>query len=132
MSETHDLDAHVADTAPGDEKLDGSGVAHGVQGYLLGLALAAGLTFASFTAARSGLIWLPSIPAALIALAIAQMAIHIVFFLHITTGPDSSNNVVALVFGVTIVFVLIAGSLFIMSNLNANMAPMNTIMEMQR
>ena len=32
------------DIAPGDERLDGSGVAQGVRGYLLGLILAAGLT----------------------------------------------------------------------------------------
>jgi cytochrome o ubiquinol oxidase operon protein cyoD len=132
MSEIVLHDADLADTAPGDEKLDGSGVAHGVQGYLLGLALACGLTIASFAAARSGVIWAPSVPAALVALAVAQMAIHIVFFLHITTGPDSANNVIALVFGTTIVLLVIAGSLFIMSNLNEHMMPMDKIMEMQR
>jgi len=39
-----------------------------------------------------------SVPAALIVLAIAQMGVHIVFFLHITTRPDSMNNVMALMF----------------------------------
>jgi cytochrome o ubiquinol oxidase operon protein cyoD len=29
-------------------------------------------------------------------LAIAQMGVHLVFFLHITTGPDNTNNVLAL------------------------------------
>ena len=36
-------------------------------------------------------------------LAIAQMGVHLVFFLHITTGPDNTNNVLALAFGVLIV-----------------------------
>ncbi len=56
-------------------------------------------------------------------LAIAQMGVHLVFFLHITTGPDNVNNVLALAFGVLIVFLVIAGSLWIMAHLNHNMMP---------
>ncbi len=65
-------------------------------------------------------------------LAIAQMGVHLVFFLHITTGPDNVNNVLALAFGVLIVFLLIGGSLWIMDHLNHNMMPMERIMQMQR
>ena len=57
----------------------------------------------------------------LVVLAIAQMGIHLVFFLHITTAPDNTNNVLALAFGILIVFLVIAGSLWIMNNLNENM-----------
>jgi cytochrome o ubiquinol oxidase subunit IV len=66
-------------------------------------------------------------------LAIAQMGVHLVFFLHITTGPDNTNNVLALAFGVLIVTLVVAGSLWIMTNLNDNMMPpaelMNTHMQ---
>jgi cytochrome o ubiquinol oxidase operon protein cyoD len=120
------------DTAPGDQLLDGSGIAHGVRSYLLGLALAVLLTAASFYFAGSDLIWRPGIAAALIVLAIAQMGVHLVFFLHITTGPESTNNVLALAFGVLIVFLLIAGSLWIMANMNHNMMSMPQMMNMQR
>jgi cytochrome o ubiquinol oxidase subunit IV len=65
-------------------------------------------------------------------LAIAQMGVHLVFFLHITTGPDDVNNAMALAFGVLIVFLVIAGSLWIMSHMNHNMMPMDQIMRMQR
>jgi cytochrome o ubiquinol oxidase operon protein cyoD len=65
-------------------------------------------------------------------LAIAQMGVHVVFFLHITTGPDNINNVMALAFGVLIVLLIMAGSLWIMSHLNHNMMPMGQIMQMQR
>ena len=57
---------------------------------------------------------------------------HLVFFLHISTGPDNTNNALALAFGVLIVFLLIAGSLWIMGHLNHNMMPMERIMQMQR
>ena len=126
-----DHTAH-GDSAPGDERLDGTGVAQGIVGYVLGLGLALALTLASFFFASSGLLYNPGIPAALIALAVAQMGVHLIFFLHITTGPESTNNVLALAFGVLIVFLLIAGTVFIMSSLNHNMPTMNQIMSMQR
>ena len=66
------------------------------------------------------------------ALAIAQMGIHLVFFLHLTSGPDNINNALALAFGVLIVFLVIAGTLWIMGHLNANMLPMSRIIDMQR
>jgi cytochrome o ubiquinol oxidase subunit IV len=68
----------------------------------------------------------------LFVLAIAQMGVHLVFFLHITTGPDNTNNILALAFGVLIVLLLIVGSLWIMDHLNHNMTPMDRIMRMQR
>jgi cytochrome o ubiquinol oxidase operon protein cyoD len=120
------------DLAPGDESPDGSGVAQGLRGYILGFALAVALTAASFYVAGSHLVWGPSIPVALIVLAIAQMGVHLVFFLHISTGPDSTNNVLALAFGVLIVGLVIIGSLWIMGHLNANMMPMERLMQMQR
>ena len=65
-------------------------------------------------------------------LAIAQMGVHLVFFLHITSGPDNVNNVLALAFGVLVVMLLVIGSLWIMSHLDHNMMPMDRIMPMQR
>jgi cytochrome o ubiquinol oxidase operon protein cyoD len=58
------------------------------------------------------------------------MGVHLVFFLHITTGPENTNNVLALAFGILIVFLVIAGSLVIMANLNANMMPSSELMNM--
>jgi cytochrome o ubiquinol oxidase operon protein cyoD len=107
--------------APGDERLDGSGIAQGVRGYLVGLLLAAGLTATSFYAAQTHLIWAGGIPAALTALAIAQMGVHLVFFLHLTTAPDSTNNVLALIFGGLIVGLIIIGTVWVMSVMNHNM-----------
>jgi len=125
-------DPSNADTAPGDEHLDGHETAEGVDSYLIGLGLATLLTIVSFFIARTTLVWTPSIPVALAVLAIAQMGVHLVFFLHITTGPDNVNNVMALAFGVLIVLLLITGSLWIMAHMNHNMMPMDQIMQMQR
>jgi len=66
---------------------------------VVGLALATLLTIVSFFISGTTLVWGPSIPVALVVLAIAQMGVHLVFFLHITSGPDNVNNVMALAFG---------------------------------
>ena len=120
------------DTAPGDEPVDDDETTEGVGAYVVGLGLAVLLTAVSFFVSRTTLVWGPSIPVALVVLAIAQMGVHLVFFLHITTGPDNVNNVMALAFGVLIVFLLLAGSLWIMANMNHNMTPMDQMMQMQR
>jgi cytochrome o ubiquinol oxidase operon protein cyoD len=98
----------------------------------LGLVLSVVLSAVSFYIARSTLVWAPSIPIALSVLALAQIGVHLAFFLHITSGKDSINNVLALAFGILIVVLLVLGSLWIMSNLNQNMLPMEQIMTMQR
>ena len=131
MSNDIDDIANTADLAPGDEHAEG-GVGERVLGYLVGLALAILLTATSFFIAGTDLVWQPSIPVALVVLAIAQMGVHLVFFLHITTGADNTNNVLALAFGVLIVFLVIGGSLWIMANLTHNMLPMYQLMQMQR
>ena len=128
MSDLHDI-SHRPDLAPGD--VEGS-VTIRVLGYLTGLGLAILLTATSFFVAGTDLVWLPSIPVAIVVLAIAQMGVHLVFFLHITTGPDNTNNVMALAFGLLIVFLVIGGSLWIMANLNQNMMLMDELMQMQR
>ena len=85
------------------------------------LALAVVLTATSFWVANTSVLWTPGVPAGLAVLAIAQMGVHLVFFLHITTGPDNTNNVLALAFGILIITLVVAGSLWIMADLNANM-----------
>src|SRR6195256_754177 len=131
MSNGHEDAGHSIDLAPGDEHVEGGSVALRVLGYLTGLGLAILLTATSFFIAGTDLVWQPSIPVALVVLAIAQMGVHLVFFLHITTGADNTNNVLALAFGVLIVALVIAGSVWIMDNLNANMVmPMNELMNL--
>ena len=123
---------HKRDSAPGDEQTDEDISSEGYRSYVIGLVLALLLTAVSFGVAGTKLVWAPSIPVALMVLAVAQMGVHLVFFLHLTSGPDNLNNTMALAFGVLIVLLLITGSLWIMSHLNHNMMPMDRIMQMQR
>ncbi len=126
----HAGDIHSHDLAPGDE--EEHSVGQRLLGYFIGLGLALLFTAVSFFIAGTDMVWQPSIPVAIIVLAIAQMGIHLVFFLHITTGSDNTNNVMALAFGILIVVLVVGGSLWIMANLNNNKMPMDQIMQMQR
>jgi cytochrome o ubiquinol oxidase subunit IV len=123
---------HPTDIAPGDQRLDRAEIAEALKSYLIGLGLAVLLTVVSFFISGTTLVWGPSIPVALVVLAFAQMGVHLVFFLHVTTGPDHVNNVMALAFGVLIVLLILAGSLWIMANLNHNLAPIEQYMQTQR
>ena len=121
------------DRAPGDRPIltdREEGTSAGVLVYTIGLALAVILTATSFWVANTSLIWGPGVPIGLMVLAIAQMGIHLVFFLHITTGPDNTNNVLALAFGILIVLLVVVGSTVIMANLNENLMPSPEVMNL--
>ena len=117
-----DEDTEPLDVAPGEPH---DSLMSETISYVVGLGLALLLTAVSFWVASTSNIWGPGVAMGLVVLAIAQMGVHLVFFLHITTGPDNANNVLALAFGVLIVFLILVGSLWIMYNLNQNMTPMN-------
>ena len=124
------------DRAPGDipsEELQAWAPSEALV-YTIGLLVALILTATSFWVANTSMLWPGGVGLGLAVLAIAQMGIHLVFFLHMTSGPESTNNVLALAFGMLIVFVVVAGTMWIMADMNANMmmpsgAPMSMRMQ---
>ena len=119
---------NLADVAPGAPH---SNILSETVAYVIGLALALILTGVSFWVASTSVLWGPGVAVGLVVLAIAQMGVHLVFFLHITSGPDNTNNVLALAFGVLIVFLVMIGTIWIMGHMNANMAPDPALMNLQ-
>ena len=99
---------------------------------LMGLGASIVLTLASFWAAGTPLVWGPGVPVLLAALAIGQMGVHLVFFLHVSSGPEGTNTILALAFGVFVVALVVFGSLVIMANLDAGMTGMDGLMRMPR
>ena len=99
--------------------------------YIVGLGLALLLTGVSFWVASTSSLWGPGVAVGLVVLAVAQMGVHLVFFLHITSGPDNANNVLALAFGVLIVLLVMIGTIWIMAHMNANMTMSPEVMNLQ-
>jgi len=98
--------------------------------YTVGLGLAIVATIASFVVSQTDLLWAPGIPVGLLVLAIAQIGVHLVFFLHLGSGSESTNNILALAFGVIIVFLVIGGSIWIIANINDNLMPSSEVMNL--
>jgi cytochrome o ubiquinol oxidase operon protein cyoD len=123
-----DMQVRAQGEAPGVDPRE----RHGARSYLIGLAYAVALTVASFWASTTSFVYAPAVPVLLGTLAIAQMGVHVAFFLHISSAPDQANNFLALAFGVFVSALVIFGSMMIMSHLNHNMMPMDELMKMQR
>ncbi len=88
---------------------------------LIGFAASLMLTLAAYAAVLWHLaagVWLVGL---LLALAVAQLIVQLVFFLYL--GADTASRWRALLFAATIgfVFVVVAGSIWIMQHLNYNM-----------
>jgi len=96
----------------------------------MGLALAATLTAAAFFSVGTQVIYAPGIVMAVVVLGLAQVGVHLVFFLHMTTAPDNTNNVLALAFGLLIVCIIVFGTIWVMHQMNHNMMPLSDAITM--
>ena len=118
----------TARETPGTHNSHGHGTLHG---YLAGYLVAALLTIASFVAAQTSALTPSSVTAAVTVLAIAQMLVHLIFFLHISTSANQRTNIVAFAVTLLIVSMIVVGSLWIMSHLQSNMMPVDPRMQQQ-
>lgn len=126
---SHVGEDHVVGEAPGEVRHPT--LRSELLGYLTGLALAALLTAASFWSLDEHVIYGPGIVMALIVFGLAQVGVHLVYFLHLTTSPDNTNNALALAFGVLIVSLVFFGSIWVMYHMNQTMIPARALMEMR-
>jgi cytochrome o ubiquinol oxidase operon protein cyoD len=99
-----------------------SGGSHGtLHSYMTGFVLSVVLTAASFLIVMRH--WLPmgtAIPVIAI-LALVQVVVHLVYFLHLNRSSEQSWNVMAFGFTVMTAVILIGGSIWIMHNVSMNM-----------
>ena len=61
--------------------------------------------------------------AGIVLFAVAQLLVQLVLFLHLGTSPDQRSNVAIFLFTGLIIFIVVAGSLWVMHNANVNMMP---------
>ncbi|WP_027061466.1 cytochrome o ubiquinol oxidase subunit IV [Mesorhizobium loti] len=101
------------------------GAAHGsFRGYLIGFVLSVILTAIPFWLVMSGAIDDKQATAIVImAFAVVQIVVHMVFFLHMNTASEGGWSMLALIFTLILVVIVLTGSLWVMYHLNANMMP---------
>lgn len=100
---------------------------HGTRrGYLTGFALSVVLTAAPFALVMAGLVTGSTAVLAILALALVQIVVHMVFFLHMNTKVEAGWSMLALMFTAVLVVITLAGSIWVMYHLNTNMMPMSS------
>jgi len=104
-----------------------TGESHGsTKSYLIGFALSVVLTAGAFwLGTRDGLPIADKIGGVAV-LAIVQILVHLVYFLHMNTSSKQRWNVTAFAFTVVILAIVVGGNLWVMHNSNVLMMPAST------
>lgn len=98
-----------------------------LRGYLTGFVLAAILTVIPFWLVMDHVITnRPLLILAILALAVVQIFVHIVFFLHLDTRSESGWNMMTFIFTAVLVIIVLGASIWVMYAENANMMPMSS------
>ena len=102
----------------------GDHAAHGsMKGYLIGFGLSVVLTAIPFWLVMSGMFAAQTTGGIIMAFAVAQIVVHMVFFLHMNTKSEGGWTILALIFTLILVVIALTGSLWVMYHLNTNMMP---------
>lgn len=101
-----------------------------LRGYLTGFVLSVLLTAIPFWLVMAGPAAKPLTVALLVGFAVAQIIVHMVCFLHMTTRAEEGWSLTALVFTLIVVVITLAGSVWVMYHLNANMMPTHSMGDM--
>ncbi|MCX8475884.1 MAG: cytochrome o ubiquinol oxidase subunit IV [Sphingomonas sp.] len=91
--------------------------------YLIGFLLSVVLTAVPFWLVMTGALDAQSTTITIIALAVLQILVHTVCFLHVNTQAEGGWTLMAYAFAAVMVLIVIAGSLWIMYHINSNMMP---------
>ena len=98
---------------------------HGsLRSYMTGFVLSVILTAIPFAVVMGGGFESRLLTAAVVVgLAVVQILVHMVYFLHMNTRSDEGWTMMALIFTVVILVIVLAGSLWVMYHMNTNMMP---------
>ncbi|AWN45299.1 cytochrome o ubiquinol oxidase subunit IV [Methylobacterium terrae] len=96
------------------------------RGYITGFVLSAILTAIPFWLVMAGVFTDPRVTSLVImAFAVAQIVVHMVYFLHMNARSEGGWTMMALIFTIVLVVIALSGSLWVMYHLNTNMMPMS-------
>ncbi|MBO0906427.1 cytochrome o ubiquinol oxidase subunit IV [Jiella sp. MQZ13P-4] len=102
-----------------------------LSGYLTGFGLSVVLTVIPFWLVMARPIEDGVVTTILvILLAVAQIVVHMIYFLHMDAKSEGGWTIMALIFTVVLLVITISGSLWVMYHLNSNMMPMESGMDM--
>lgn len=91
--------------------------------YVIGFVLSVVLTAIPFWLVMARPLDAGITAAIIMAFAVVQIVVHMVFFLHMTPKAEGGWSLTSLVFTIVVVVIMLAGSLWVMHHLNTNMMP---------
>ncbi|GAA0669587.1 cytochrome o ubiquinol oxidase operon protein cyoD [Sphingomonas insulae] len=99
--------------------------AHGTRkDYIIGFVLSVILTAVPFGLVMSGIITDTRVTAGIVMVfALVQIVVHMIYFLHMNSKSENGWTLMALIFTIIVVTICLAGSLWVMFHMNANMMP---------
>lgn len=91
--------------------------------YATGFGLSVILTAIPFALVMTGALSAPVTAVLIMGFAVVQIIVHMVYFLHMSPSAEGGWTLTSLVFTLIVVVIMLSGSVWVMSNLNANMMP---------
>ena len=117
--------SHVSNDGHGEHHEADAGAPHSTfNGYMTGFVLAVILTAIPFAIVMGKVFDKSSTTAfVILALAVVQIVVHMIYFLHMSTKTEGGWSLLALVFTLVLVVITLSGSIWVMYHLNYNMMP---------
>ncbi|HEY0293896.1 MAG TPA: cytochrome o ubiquinol oxidase subunit IV [Bordetella sp.] len=100
--------------------------------YATGFILSLLLTVLSFGAATLRGFSHDSMLGLVVVLAVVQLLVQLVYFLHLGSAKDARENTVVFTCTAMLILIIVAGSLWVMHNANLNMMPTSMSVESAR
>jgi len=94
-----------------------------VKGYIVGFLLSVVLTAIPFWLVMGKVLPSQATSIIILSLAAVQMVVHMVYFLHLNGKVEGGWSMLALLFTGILVVIMLAGSVWVMYNMNTNMMP---------
>ncbi|MFN7093920.1 MAG: cytochrome o ubiquinol oxidase subunit IV [Burkholderiales bacterium] len=99
-----------------------TGAGHGtLKSYIVGFILSIVLTIIPYLIVVDHMLIGNALLLTVVGLAVLQLLVQLVFFLHLSTASEQRWNLMTFMFTILILIILVVGTLWIMWNLNYNM-----------
>jgi len=133
MSAAHEGHDHRAIHSQDHCHGHGEGAAHGsFKEYMTGFLLSVVLTAIPFWLVMGSPLADKQLTTMIVvAFAVVQIFVHMIYFLHMNTRSEGGWNMLALIFTLVLVVITLSGSLWVMYHMNTNMMPKMSAHEMR-
>jgi cytochrome o ubiquinol oxidase operon protein cyoD len=119
----HSTHSHANDNYGHQHGHDGGGSHGSMKDYTIGFILSVILTAIPFWLVMAKVLPPSYTGIVLLAFAAVQVVVHMIYFLHMNNKVEHGWSMMSTIFTVIVLFIMLAGSIWVMYHMNANMMP---------